>query len=132
MRDHRHVVRTAWADSLSLILIDYFIIELPHVVLKHENVLGFYRNLPSHATFRYNLVCRARTVLPLGFLSFFFETKNSTNGLIFVQYLKVFVNQYDAFLQVIKQLFSAMLLIKLLLQFLKILLQNVVVFFMKV
>ena len=63
----------------------------------------------------------------------FLETEYGADCPVLVEDLEIFVNQDDALLnKLVNELLSALLFVKLLLQFLKVLLENVVVFFMEV
>ena len=55
LRNDGQVFRTSRADSLSFVLND-FVVKLPHVVLEHENTLGFDRNRPRGSKIRHHLV----------------------------------------------------------------------------
>ena len=48
LRNDGQVVRAGRADSLSLgvVLLNDFVVKLPHIILEHENALGFDRNRP--------------------------------------------------------------------------------------
>ena len=63
------------------------------------------------------------TILPLG------QAEDGVDGLVLVLDLEVLVNKDDSLLQVVNELFPALLLIEFLLEFLKVLLQDIVVLF---
>ena len=95
------------------------------VVLGHEYyVLGFNRNrLP----FLLSLEGFGSFLLLDLAVKFFLETEDCVDCFVLVEDLKILVYEDDPFLQVVYQLFSALLLIKFLLEFLQVLLEYVVV-----
>ena len=96
------------------------------VVLGHEYVLGLNRNslcLLSLEGFGFGT---SFLLLDLA-VKFFLETEDRVDRLVLVEDLEILVYEDDPFLQVVYQLFSALLLIKFLLEFLQVLLEDVVV-----
>ena len=95
------------------------------VVLGHEYVLGLNRNSLCLLSLE-GFDLGSFLLLDLA-VKFFLETEDRVDRLVLVEDLEILVYEDDPFLQVVYQLFSALLLIKFLLEFLQVLLEDVVV-----